>query len=209
MVAYDVLDSQKTAILFFDMLNAYIHKTPDQEQTTAGAVEGCVKLRQAAQEKGAPIFYAQADHRPDGKDALTMYTDSNYGRAWTDPERQMTEVRISGAVSGSWEAQIIDELVVGPADYVIKKHRWSTFFQTHFDWSLRTRGVDTIVVCGGSIAVGVASTAYSARDLGYNLVFAKDCCTARSQEDLDFFMTRVFPGMGRIRTSDEVIAMLR
>ena len=208
-MAYDALDPQKTAVLFFDMLNTYIHGSPEQEQATSGAVAGCVKLQRAAREKGAPIFFAQADHRPDGKDALSMYTETDYGRALTDADHQTLKLRVPNAVAGSWEAQIIDELVVEPRDYVIKKHRWSTFFQTHFDWSLRTRGVDTIIVCGGSIAVGVASTAYSARDLGYNLVIAKDCCTARSQDDLDFFMTRVFPGMGLIRTSDEIITMLR
>ncbi|MBF8298124.1 MAG: yecD, partial [candidate division NC10 bacterium] len=138
-----------------------------------------------------------------------VYTDTDHQlKPWKDAERQNANLRPL-AVAGTQNAQIIDELAPDEDDYVLRKHRWSGLFQTPLELSLRTRGVDTMILCGGLVSSGLASTAYSALDRDFNLVFAKDCCTWHSQGELDFFMTEVFPRMGRVRTADEVIAMLR
>src|SRR6266849_5879816 len=69
--------------------------------------------------------------------------------------------------AGTWEAQVIDELEPQPQDYIIPKFRWSAFHQTYLDLALRNRNIDTLVIAGGSTDVGVASTAYTARDMDY------------------------------------------
>ena len=43
-----------------------------------------------------------------------------------------------------------------------------------FELLLRARGIDTIIVSGGSTDVGVASTLYSGRDLDYNMIVVSD-----------------------------------
>ena len=65
---------------------------------------------------------------------------------------------------GIWEAQVIDELAQAAEDYLIPKYRWSAFFQTYLDLALRTRKVGTLILCGSSTEIGIASTAYAARD---------------------------------------------
>ncbi len=111
--------------------------------------------------------------------------------------------------AGTPAAQIIDELAPAPADYVVPKYRWSAFHGTYLDLALRTRGIDTIVLAGGSTDVGVASTAFAARDLDYNLVVASDACTSAEIDNHDQLMRRVFPRMSRVRTTDQILAMLR
>ena len=120
----------------------------------------------------------------------------------------MPEASTSAAVAGSWEHAIVDELAPLPKDYVIKKHRWSTFFQTHFELSLRTAGVDTIMMAGGATEVGIAATAYSARDLDYNIVFLSDACRSLRPGVNEFLMSKVFSRFGRIMTVDQAIASL-
>jgi nicotinamidase-related amidase len=103
---------------------------------------------------------------------------------------------------------VVSELAPRPSDYLIPKHRWSAFHGTYLDLALRTRGIDTIILCGGSTDVGVASTAYAARDLDYSLVIPSDACTSPEQDNHDQLMRRMFPRMARVRTTAQVLAML-
>ena len=201
-MAYDVLDPARTAVLYFDMLNAY--HTNDEP-----IVQNCARLRVVADEVGIAVCFAMADHRPDGADAAMLYSDTNYAMVpWADPEHEHIGMRRT-MVSGSRETQILDALAPQPQDYVVKKHRWSAFHQTSLELSLRTRGVDTIVLCGGSTRVGIASTAYAARDLDFNLVIVPDCCSDSLEGGQEFFLSHVYPMMARIRGVDEAIAMMR
>ena len=76
--------------------------------------------------------------------------------------------------------------------------------------ALRTRGIDTVIVSGGSTDVGVASTLYSGRDLDYNMIVVSDACgTSHDQRAHDTLMQLVFPRMSRVRTTDQVIEMIR
>lgn len=103
--------------------------------------------------------------------------------------------------------QVIHELAPQPGDYDIAKHRWSAFHGTHLELSLRSRGIDTILLIGGSTHVGVASTAYAARDLDFQVVVVSDCLTGLEEQRV-FFADKVFPRMVNVRTSAQVISGL-
>jgi ureidoacrylate peracid hydrolase len=126
-------------------------------------------------------------------------------RPWPDGECNPS---VHGATEGSWEQKVIDEIEPKPEDYIIPKYRWSTFHQTYFDLALRARGIDTIIISGGAVDVGIASTAYAARDLDYNLIIVRDACSNSYDDAMDVFMDRVFPRMARVRTTDQVLAMI-
>ena len=74
---------------------------------------------------------------------------------------------------------------------------------------LRARGADTIVLAGGSTDVGIASTAFAARDLDYNLVIVSDACTSPERDNHEQMMARVFPRMARVRTTAQVMTMFK
>ena len=73
---------------------------------------------------------------------------------------------------------------------------------------MRTRGIDTLIIAGGSTDVGVASTAFAARDMDYHLVIASNACTSPEQDNHEQFMRRIFPRMARVKTAAEIVAML-
>lgn len=91
---------------------------------------------------------------------------------------------------------------------MIFKHRWNAFFQTSLELALRARGLDTIVLAGLSTDVGIASTAFSARDLDFGIVIARDACYAHRGPNHDFFMNRIFPRMGRVMTTAQAVALM-
>ena len=206
---YNTVDPQKTALLFFDMLNAYFRGSSEENQRKMEpVVANCVKIRAAAAEFGVPVFYAKADHRPDGLDSGHIFSDTDYSLTpWKDPDQGFTTAYRT-VPENDWRAEVIDELKPEPGDYVIRKHRWNAFHQTHLELSLRSRGIDTILLCGGATHIGVASTAYGARDLDFNLVIVRDACSGL-EDNLRQFMERVFPIFARIRTADEAVDMVR
>ena len=207
---YDAIIPSKTGVLFFDMLNAGFgtHDQTYREQK-ASIVASCVRIREAADAHGIPVFFARADHRPDGRDAVILYDDINrQGEPWADPEHDRL-VPYRTNLAGQWGSQIIDELKPGPDDYLIPKHRKSAFFQTKLELSMRARGIDTIVLCGSAISSGIAATVYAAQDLDFNLVIVRDACNPREGDVHELFMARVSPRIGRVRSTDEVVEMVR
>ena len=207
MNAPERLHPAHTALLFFDMLNGHIKKDdPATQARYAPVIPNAVRLLEAARQRDMMVVYAAAHHRADNATSASLLTDTdNRLRPHTPGAPREFKPVVTG---GTWEAQVIDELKPQPQDYLIPKFRWSAFYQTYLDLALRNRNVDTLVVSGGSTDVGVASTAYAARDLDYNLVIVSDACTSPEQDNHAQFMRRIFPRMARVRTAEQVVQML-
>jgi nicotinamidase-related amidase len=205
------LDPRRTALVFFDMLKGYHYDREGRALLPEDKplADACVRIRNVAREYGIPVFYAAADHRPDHKDASPVITDLELRRP--DPPPAPGGAAGGGrVVHGSFTSEVIDEIKPEAQDYEIRKHRWSAFHQTELELSLRARDINTILLAGGSTEVGVASTAYSARDLDFSVVILKDAChSGRGAAISDYYVNEVFPQVGRVRTVDEAIAMLQ
>ena len=202
------IELRKTAILFFDILNGYYHKAElAAKARMKPMVDNAVRLMRAGREAGIPIFFAKGNHRSDGATSAVLLTDTdNTLKPWPNGEVKKGKMHV---VAGDPSSDVIPELDPRPDDYYIPKYRWSAFFQTYLDLALRARGIDTIIISGGSTDVGVASTVYSGRDLDYNMIVVRDACgTSHDQRAHDLFMELVFPRMSRVRTTDQVIQMI-
>lgn len=204
----DRLDASRTALLFFDMLNGHIKKDDATTQSRyAPVVANAVRVLDAARRANLMVIYAAASHRADNTTSATQVTDTD-NRLRPIPataDRKFKPV----VAAGTWEAQVIDELTPHPQDYMVPKFRWNAFYQTYLDLALRNRNIDTVIISGGSTDVGVASTAYCARDMDYNLVIVSDACSSPEQDNHDQFMRRIFPRMARVRTAEQVVRMLQ
>ena len=176
-------------LLLFDFLVGHVSKDPGRY---APVVANAARLLAAARASKAIVAHARADHRP-GTPALNI------------PDAEHRPPLIT---SGTPQAEIVPELAPQAGDYQVPKLRWSAFHGTHLDHTLRSRGADTIFLCGGSTEIGVASTAYAARDLGYHLVIVSDACTSPKAQVQEQLMQEVFPRLGRVRTTAQALAML-
>lgn len=70
-----------------------------------------------------------------------------------------------------------DDFPPHPGDIILVKRHWGAFTGTELDLQLRRRGVTQIVLAGISTSIGVESTARSAWENSYNLIFAEDAIT--------------------------------
>jgi ureidoacrylate peracid hydrolase len=196
------IEPARTCLLLFDLLEGHVNRDAAARERYRPVIANTAALLAAARSAGAMVAHAHADHRADlGTTARTLRDTDNRLRPPGSESHKPAVIR------GTPEAEIVSELAPREGDYLVPKHRWSAFHGTYLDLALRARSADTLVLCGGSTDVGVAATAFAARDLDYNLVIVSDACTSPEEDNHRQFMQRVFPRMARVRTTAEVLRM--
>ena len=163
------------------------------------------RLLAGARKVGMTVFYPSGAHDPTGADSVDRLTDTDMELA---PGGSADKPIRPHFHKGSRDAEIAPELAPVAGDVVVPKQRWSSFFQTNFELQLRVRGIDSIVIAGGSTDVGIASTVFAARDLDLGIVVVRDCCYSTRGNNNDFFMDRVFPRMARVMSADSAVALM-
>ncbi|MEX0805508.1 MAG: cysteine hydrolase [Candidatus Binatia bacterium] len=202
-------DPKRSALLFFDILNGYVPEPPQgKERVLKPWIQNAVRLSKAGRAAGLPVFFAKGNHRPDNATTALLLTDTNNALTpWPNGEVSKTKMHV---IAGDKSSDVLAELEPRPEDDYIVKYRWSAFYQTYLDLALRARGIDTVIVSGGSTDVGVTSTLYSGRDMDYNMIVISDACgTSHDQRVHDMLMELVFPRMARVRTTDQVVEMIQ
>jgi nicotinamidase-related amidase len=185
------LDPAKTALVVIDMTKGVLSLSSGPypvQQVLAKTVH----LAEAFRRTGSFVVLVNVNS-VDGKDLLHPITDS--------------QIRLPTERPKDW-ADLAPELGPHPSDHLVTKRQWGAFFGTDLDLQLRRRGIDTIVLCGIATNFGVETTAREAYSYGYHQVFAEDAMNALSVEEHQHTCTYIFPRMGRIRSTDEVVAAI-
>jgi nicotinamidase-related amidase len=201
------IDSSSSALVLFDMLNGFVNSSNAlRTEVARGAIGPCREMLEGARAASMRVFYANSTHRPDATDYGATLVDANTElEPWPDGPQLMGKPPGTEGTSG---AEVIPELAPAPEDYIVLKHRWSAFAGTSMDILLRSLGIDTIVLAGGSTDIGILSTACAARDLGYNLVILRNACHTHRADAQEFLMTRIFPRMSRLMTVAQAVELL-
>ena len=84
------------------------------------------------------------------------------------------------SLRGTPGAMPVAELHREPTDEVLPKRRFSAFFKTDLDQTLRTQGVDTVAVCGISTHFCVITTALDAVCHDFRTIIVEDGTAAYS-----------------------------
>ncbi len=202
------LDRRHAGLVLFDALHGYLHPTDPAkaaflaEHNILGNLQ---RLLAGARRAGLTAFYPAGAHAADGSDTVDRLTDTDME---LDPKNSGDAAIRPQIRRGSQDSQIAAELAPAAGDVMVPKNRWNAFFQTNLELQLRVRGIDTIVLAGASTDVGIASTAFAARDLDLGLVIVRDACFSMRGNNNDFFMDRVFPRMGRVMSVDDAVRLM-
>ena len=86
------------------------------------------------------------------------------------------------AIRGTKGAEVVDDLKPEPKDIILPKRRFSAFFKTDLDQTLRLLGVDTIVVTGMTTEVCVLMTVMDGLSHDFSAIILEDCSASRSRE---------------------------
>ena len=152
----------RPAILVVDMLNDFVYGALTCDRGKA-IVPATAQLLDAARAKGVPVIFCNDAHLKGIDRELKLWGDH--------------------AIVGTEGAKVIPELKVGEGDYVIPKRRYSGFFQTDLDITLKELGVQTVVMTGLHTHMCVRHTSADAYSLGYDVVVAKEATDSFTEED--------------------------
>ncbi len=185
------INIEKTAIIVIDLQKG-ITTIPTEPYTSKIVIENATKLLKAARKNNMHVFLVHVTPSPDMKDALRPQSESSFQISSYNP---------------LW-SEFVPELDIQPSDFLITKHQWGAFYGTELDLQLRRREITTIILCGIATNFGVESTARFAYEFGFNQIFVSDAMAARSKEEHEFPLKYIFPRLGLIRTTDEVLKAL-
>ncbi len=86
------------------------------------------------------------------------------------------------AIRGTQEVRVIPELAPQPGDTILEKRRFSAFFKTDLDQTLRLWRVETVVVMGVTTHVCVLATALDAIANDFRCILVEDACCSHKAE---------------------------
>ncbi len=175
-----IIDADHTAVVVVDMQNAY--------STTGGYVDlagfdisgaqsviSNIRLTvEAARAAGVPVIYFQNGWDPGyveagGPGSPNWHKSNALKHMRANPELEGTLL-----AKGTWDYAIIDELTPQPGDIVVPKTRYSGFFNSTMDSTLRARGIRNLVFVGIATNVCVESSLRDAFHLEYFGVVLED-----------------------------------
>ncbi len=116
------------------------------------------------------------------------------------------------ALRGTPGARVVPELGPDPRDHVLPKRRFSAFFKTDLDQTLRTLGVDTVAVAGITTPFCVMTTALDAVAHDFRAVVLEDASAAHKPEVhaqcLGLYRRSALWPLLRVETVDAFLAAL-
>jgi nicotinamidase-related amidase len=186
------LDPKTTALVVIDLQRGIVARQT-APYASADVVARAARLADAFRNAGATVVLVNVAYAADRRDLLQPPVDSPNPPHTPRPD---------------W-AEIVDELHARDSDLRITKHQWGAFYGTELDLQLRRRGVRTIVLCGISTNFGVESTARDAWERSYAIVFAEDAMAGLSEGAHQFAVTTIFPRIGRVRSTEQILAALQ
>ncbi len=111
------------------------------------------------------------------------------------------------AIRGTDGTKPLSDLGPEPSDIILDKRRFSAFFKTDLDQTLRTLGVDTVAVGGINTHFCVLATAFDAVCHDFNTIILEDVSAAFKREIHDNFLnayrnSAIYPIFRVMRSAD-------
>jgi nicotinamidase-related amidase len=185
------LDPASTALILIDLQQGIVGRAELAPHSGADVVRRSAELAARFRAKGAMVVYVRVD--------VTNFLVLPVDRPMRDPNAPPPDA--------AW-SELVPEAGRQPGDLVSTKRQWGAFFGTDLEAQLRARGIRTIVLGGISTNYGVESTARAAAGLGFALIVVEDATASSSAELHRFPYEHIFPRLGRVRSTAEVLAAL-
>ena len=170
----------QTALVVVDMQNAYatqggyVDSAGFDISGAQGVIANVVKAVEAARAAGVLVVFLQ-----NGWDAKYVEAGGPGSPNWYKSNalktmRKKPELAGKFLARGGWDYELIDAIQPRPGDIVVPKTRYSGFFNSTLDSTLRAHGVRNLMFTGIATNVCVESTLRDAFHLEYFSVMLHD-----------------------------------
>src|ERR1700730_11169094 len=187
------IDPTRSAVIVVDMENDFAAKGGMFDRAGVDisgaqkAIAPIAKVLAAARQAGLKIVYLKMGYRPDLSDLgtadsvnRTRHLKFGVGQKIQAPDGRESRLLIRD----TWDTDIVPELKPQPSDMVIYKTRFSGFYQTDLDATLKKLGVKYLIVTGVTTSICVESTVRDAMFRDYLCVLLRDCMSEPFGHDL-------------------------
>ena len=182
-------DPTQAALLIYDMQKWYVDRYDDPSRL----VENINRLRRVADSHEMPTLFAVADpveHIAERGIARDLWGDGiGAGR---------------NAATGGGEMH--PELMPKPDDFIIKKRKYSAFFETDLEAKLRRMNRTQIVLCGNYANHGCMTTTVDAYMRNFKVFFVADALGAFDAVSHDMALRWVADVCGQITLTRQIAA---
>jgi ureidoacrylate peracid hydrolase len=179
------VDTAKTAVIVVDMQNDFGSKGGMFDlagidiSTIQKAVPSTARVLAAARNADIKVIYLKMGYRPDLSDLgasdsvnrMRHLQILHVGKSIKAPDGSASRVLIRD----TWNTEIVPELKPHAGDIVMYKTRFSGFYQTDLDATLKRLGIKHLIITGCTTSVCVDSTIRDAMFRDYQPILLADC----------------------------------
>ena len=185
-----VVNPVETAVLVVDMQKDFCYE--DGALFVGDAVRRIIPniraLLEDAQRKGLQLIFTQDWHSPEDDEFAV------WGRHCVEYTRG---------------AELIDELAeVGERAFVVRKHKYTAFFETELEAHLIEKGIRKLIIVGVATNICVLHTAIDASLRGFEIIVPEDCVAALSDYEQEYSLYHIKNVLKGIVTSSDAITFL-
>ena len=216
------IDPVRSAVIVVDMENDFAAKGGMFDRAGVDvsgaqkAIGPTAKVLAAARQAGLKIVYLKMGYRPDLSDlgATDSVNRTRHLKFGVGQKIQTPDGRESWLlIRDTWDTDIVPELKPQASDIVIYKTRFSGFYQTDLDATLKKFGIKYLIVTGVTTSICVESTVRDAMFRDYLCVMLRDCMSEpighdlpRTNHDASLLNAEVL--LGWVSDSDQLIKAL-
>jgi len=192
--------AERCALLVVDMQNGFCHpegsfgKLGLDVSMTNAAIDGCRRMVDVAHDHGVPVIFTRYIYREDYADGGVLVQEILPALA-----------EVKSLASGSWDADLVDELQPQGRDFVVDKNRYSAFYGTGLEPILTSLKIDTVVICGVTTNMCVETTARDASQRDYRVFVLRDATGELDAQRHELALSTLGFGFGWVVDSGEVV----
>ena len=178
------------------MINGFVAENAPLEVPEARTIVPNIKrLIEKCRLLSVPIIYANHSFRQDSLDRGLMF--------------DFWPVLESGCLAqGSEGASVYSQIKPESDDIMVRKYRYSAYFNTELDTILRKLGKDTLIITGTLTEFCCESTARDAFFRDYKVLFLSDANATSDQETHKATLRTISKGFGEVLSTDDVLKRL-
>ena len=188
------IDPAKAAVIVVDMQNDFAAKGGMFDRAgidisgAQGVIAPTAKVLAAARQAGIRVVYLKMGFRPDlsdlgAPDSVNRVRHLQFmhvGEAIRAPNGKESRILICD----TWDTDIVPELQPQPRDTVLYKTRFSGFYRTDLDATLKKLKIKYLLFTGVTTSICVESTVRDAMFRDYFCVLLSDCMSEPIGHDL-------------------------
>lgn len=166
---------KKSALLVLDFINDIVHEKGKIARSAEyvqqhQVIENANRIIEHARKKEISVIFVKVGFSP-------SYYELPAHSPFFSKLKGLDALKL-----GAWGTEFHEKLNYGKNDIVVIKHRVSAFYATDLETILRSKQIDSLIICGVSTNMAVELTAREAHDRDYEVTIIADACGAANQQ---------------------------